>query len=179
MDDHERFDVVHYCNEEFLPAMLNFEAQMVHYEPREGPEPHGSCQGPELIRVEPKLKPGEKELIPLFHNECCFHANDEKNYAWLNVQEGQTVLRKKGRGHLIHVSDFLNPECGCIINRDGSGNVIEDAQVIIYLGANGDPWWDTKQLIIQIKNAIRIFEKAHPGKEALFIFDQSLSRFDS
>lgn len=85
------------------------------------------------------------------------------------------MLRKKGRGRLIHVSDFLNPECGRIVIRDKDGNVLEDARVIIYPGGGptGDPWWDTKQLLAQIKEAIRIFEKAHPGKQALFIFDQS------
>jgi len=173
MDGHERFDVVHYRNHEFLPAMLKFEAWMAHYEPCEGPEPFGSRQGPELFRVEPNLQPGERELIPLFHDECCFHANDEKNHAWLNIKEGQSVLRKKGRGRLIHVSDFLNPENGRLIIRDDNGNVIEDARVIIYPGSNGDPWWDTKQLLRQVKNSIYIFEKAHPGKQAPYIFDQS------
>jgi hypothetical protein len=91
------------------------------------------------------------------------------------VKEGQTVLRKKGRGRLIHVSDFLNPECGRLVIRDDDGNIIEDARVIIHPGGGptGDPWWETQQLLAQIKNAIRIFEKAHPGKKALFIFDQS------
>jgi hypothetical protein len=75
MDGHECEDVVHYRNHEFLPAMLKFEARMVHYEYYED-------KGPELVREEPKLKPGEKELIPLFHDECCFHANDEAGHAW-------------------------------------------------------------------------------------------------
>jgi hypothetical protein len=181
MDGHEREDVVHYRQEEFLPATLKFEKLMVHY------------VAPDLTRVEPKLKPGEQEIIPLFHDECCFHANDDPNCTWycllslahicnmltffnrLNTKEGQTVLRKKGRGRLIHVSDFLIPECGRLVIRDGDGNVIEDARIIIYPGGgpSGDPWWETQQLIAQIKNAIRIFEKAHPGKKALFIFDQS------
>lgn len=56
---------------------------------------------------------------------------------------------------------------------DKDGKVTHDARKIIYPGANGDPWWDTKQLLEQIKDAIRIFELAHPGKQALFIFDQS------
>jgi hypothetical protein len=63
MDGHEREDVVHYRQEEFLPAMLKFEKLMVHY------------VAPDLTQVEPKLKPGEQEIIPLFHDECCFHAN--------------------------------------------------------------------------------------------------------
>lgn len=56
---------------------------------------------------------------------------------------------------------------------DADGKIIEDAHVIIYPGSNGDPWWDTKQLLAQIKSAICIFDKAHPDCQALFIFDQS------
>ena len=50
-----------------------------------------------------------------------------------------------GRGRLIHVSDFLNPECGRPIIRDTNVKVIQDACVIIYPGGgpNGVPWWDT------------------------------------
>ena len=70
MDGHECSDVVNYCNKEFLPRMAKFEARMVHYE------------GPEMTRVEPKLAEGKKEIIPQFHNECCFHANDQSNCAW-------------------------------------------------------------------------------------------------
>ncbi|KAF8223820.1 hypothetical protein L208DRAFT_1411337, partial [Tricholoma matsutake] len=44
---------------------------------------------------------------------------------------------------------------------------------VIYPGMNGDPWWDTKQLMDQIKYAIEIFESDHPDCKALFIFDQS------
>jgi hypothetical protein len=56
---------------------------------------------------------------------------------------------------------------------DADGKIIEDARVIIYPGSNGDPWWDTKQLLAQIKTAIQIFDKAHPDCQALFVFDQS------
>jgi hypothetical protein len=70
MDGHDRVDVVKYRNDVFLPTMAKYEERMVHYE------------GPEMIQVEPKLRPGEKEIIPLFHDECCFHANDQTNRAW-------------------------------------------------------------------------------------------------
>ena len=56
---------------------------------------------------------------------------------------------------------------------DENGQIIRDARKIIYPGANGDPWWDTKQLMDQIRSAIEIFEAAHPNCQALFIFDQS------
>jgi hypothetical protein len=50
--------------------MLEFERWMVHY------------KGPELKRVEPTLVGGEKEIVPLFHDESCFHTNDALSSAW-------------------------------------------------------------------------------------------------
>jgi len=70
MDGHEREDVVKYRNEVFLPEMLKYERRMVQFE------------GPELTRVEPTLQPGEKKIKPYFHDECCFHANDDAKDAW-------------------------------------------------------------------------------------------------
>ncbi|KAJ7715735.1 hypothetical protein B0H16DRAFT_1477153 [Mycena metata] len=124
-------------------------------------------EGPDLEKVAPKLKEGEKEIIALFHDECCFHANDYKAKAWL--QEGQTILQKKGRGRLIHVSDFITEVSGHLIIRDPAGKILKDARKVIFPGSNGDPWWDTKQLLEQVDNVITIFEKAHPGCQALFM----------
>jgi hypothetical protein len=70
MDGHEREDVIKYRNEVFLPAMARFEARMVRFE------------GPEMKRVEPVLQLGEKRIIPQFHDECCFHGNDEARSLW-------------------------------------------------------------------------------------------------
>ncbi|KAJ8588274.1 hypothetical protein M405DRAFT_740588, partial [Rhizopogon salebrosus TDB-379] len=63
-------DVVKYRREVFLPLMAQYEVRMTQYE------------GPELKKVEPILKPGEKRIIAQFHDECCFHANDQSNTAW-------------------------------------------------------------------------------------------------
>jgi hypothetical protein len=40
-----------------------------------------------LQRVEPTLKPGEREIIPNFHDESSFHANDEVRNLWLMLSE--------------------------------------------------------------------------------------------
>ncbi|KAJ7236988.1 hypothetical protein C8J57DRAFT_1439244 [Mycena rebaudengoi] len=128
-------------------------------------------EGPALEQVPPKLKEGEKEIIALFHDECCFHANDYKSRAWL--KDGQTILQKKGRGRLIHVSDFITEASGRLIICDPTGKILRDARKVIFPGSNGDPWWDTKQLLEQVDNAITIFEEAHPKCQALFVFDQS------
>ena len=89
------------------------------------------------------------------------------------LQDGEQPLRKKGRGRLIHVSDFINEEHGRLALQDGDGNITRDARKIIYPGSNGDAWWDTQQLLVQVKEAISIFEVLNPGCQALFIFDQS------
>ena len=56
---------------------------------------------------------------------------------------------------------------------DDTGCIIKDARKVIYPGSNGDPWWDTDQLLVQVKSALEIFEAAHPDCQALFVFDQS------
>lgn len=89
------------------------------------------------------------------------------------LRSGETVLQKKGRGRIIHVSDFISPVTGRLVCRDEDGNITMDARKIIYPGSNGDPWWDTKQFIEQLKQANRIHDIAHPDKIALYVFDQS------
>ena len=78
-----------------------------------------------------------------------------------------------GWGWLIHISDFINEEDGQLMLLDDNGQILSDAQKIIYPGSNGDLWWDTKQLLDQIQSAIGIFKTAHPDCQALFIFYQS------
>jgi len=70
MDGHERADVVKYRQEVFLPAMAQFEARMNRYE------------GPNLRKIEPNLKPGERRIVGVWHDESCFHANDESRSLW-------------------------------------------------------------------------------------------------
>jgi hypothetical protein len=54
------------------------------------------------------------------------------------LQAGEQILRKKGRGHLIHISDFINSQSGRLISRGEDGKIERDARQIIYPGANGD-----------------------------------------
>ena len=114
MDGHKREDVVKYRNEVFLPAMVKFEEWMMKFE------------GPELMKVAPMLRKGEKEIIPQFHDESCLTVNDYKAKAWLGP--GQMILQKKGHGCLIHVSEFINPITGHLVLHDAQGNIISRRQ---------------------------------------------------
>jgi len=80
---------------------------------------------------------------------------------------------KKGRGRIIHVSDFVEEENGRLIICNQDGDITKDAHCIIYPGSGGDPWWEHTQLLKQVDKAITIFEEAHPDCVGLFIFDQS------
>ncbi|KAJ8507050.1 hypothetical protein ONZ45_g10532 [Pleurotus djamor] len=161
MDGHERADVREHRDNDFLPTMLAFESRMTKYQLKDG----------KLEPNPPTLGPGEKEIIAIFQDESTMHGHEYQPSLWL--REGENVLRKKGRGRLIHISDFVTEVSGRLVIRNADGEIVEDARTIIYPGTNGDAWWDHEQLLSQVERAIAIFNKAHPGKQALFIFDQS------
>jgi hypothetical protein len=86
-------------------------------------------------------------------------------------------MPRKSKGRLIHNSEFMGPE-GRIrvpnINNIFVPNHPDlDAQQIIYPGSNRDPWWNTKQLLVQVTRTLNIFEKKHPNYIAILIFNQS------
>ena len=91
----------------------------------------------------------------------------------LGLRAGEQPLQKKGQGRLICVSDFINEETGWLVLLDENRRITQDAWKVIFPGSNGDPWWDTDQLMVQIESVIEISEVAHPRCQALFIFNQS------
>jgi hypothetical protein len=121
---------------------------MVHYEDKENEKP-----------IHPNLPPGVKLHIPVSHDESGFHTNDLKKSGWLS--ESQQVLRKKGRGRLLHVSDFIVEATGkLVLNKEQivTDNAkppeerlkVTDARRIIYPGKNADPYWNLSQLMEQV-----------------------------
>ena len=70
MDGHERDDVVDYRNNSFLPALKEFEKRMSKFE------------GLEMKRIDPELEEDQRRIIALYHDECCFHANDDARSLW-------------------------------------------------------------------------------------------------
>jgi hypothetical protein len=68
----------------------------------------------------------------------------------------------KSKGRLIHDSEFVGPEGRIRVPNDKGIFIPDDpdldARQIIYPGSNRDPWWDTKQLLVQIIRTLDIFE---------------------
>jgi hypothetical protein len=90
------------------------------------------------------------------------------------LHHNECILQKKGKGWIIHVSDFINEEDGWLILSDADGTIVKDACKIIFPGTNGDTWWTHNDLLNQVQSAIQIHEEINgPGVQALFIFDNS------
>jgi len=133
--------------------------------------------------ISPILPPDVPEIVPVTHDESIFYANDDVVKAWGPAEENQ--LRRKSQGLSIHVSDFLCESIGrlrlseedCSTNDllpDGEQLVYTDACITMYPGTNRDGWWKNEDVVKQVKErAIPIFERTHPGKVALFMFDNS------
>ncbi len=60
--------------------------------------------------IPPVLRPEERELILITHDECIFYTNDRKKKIW--IPDDEMLLRKKGNGKSIMMSEFLSKACG-------------------------------------------------------------------
>ncbi|CAG8840898.1 8845_t:CDS:2, partial [Racocetra persica] len=104
---------------------------------------------------------------------------------WGSADEHQ--IRRKSPGLSIHVSEFICESIGrlCLSEEDKVINDLlpnneripyNEACVVMYSGSNRDGWWTHEDLMKQVvERAIPIFEQTHPGKTALFMFDNSCS----
>ena len=154
-DGHNREDVVMY-RAKFLKQVQEFDHLLSHWNDKE-------CK----IRTLPTLELGEKEHAWITHDESTFHTYDGPRAVW-GPQEEQP-LRKKGLGQGIHVSDFLTETIGPL--KDDTG----EARVTMVLGANRDGYWNGEKLLIQLRRAIDIFERTHPGFIGIWAFDNATS----
>ncbi|PKY35542.1 hypothetical protein RhiirB3_456477 [Rhizophagus irregularis] len=59
------------------------------------------------IVSEPQLKPGDKELVQITHDECHFYTNDGQQRIWM--REDEDILCSKHQGCSIMVFTFLCP----------------------------------------------------------------------
>ena len=93
-DGHERPDVVKY-REAWTRRMLQYAKRRETWEGEEM----------EIVIPPTCLEPGMKKHVIVTHDECIFYSNDSQQSMWL--QEGESVLKKKGNGGSIMVSKFL------------------------------------------------------------------------
>ena len=152
-DGHEHDDIVEY-QQEWAVKMVDYSHFMETYDKDD------------VSKVlQPNLLEGQKKVVIVTHDESTFYSNGYKTNLWL--QEGENPIYKKSPGRSIMVSEF---QCPC----DGTMRIKGwKSHTFFYAGTRCDGYWTSKDMVNQLKDdAIPLFEKLHPGCQALFLFDQ-------
>ncbi|CAG8653822.1 8865_t:CDS:2, partial [Scutellospora calospora] len=108
-----------------------------------------------------------KEHVWVTHDETIFYVYDRLHSVW--GPEGEQLLRKKGLGAAVYISDFLTETIGSL--KDDQ----KEARVMMILDANCDGYWDSEKLFEQVKRAVNIFERTYLGCVGVFAFDNATS----
>jgi hypothetical protein len=120
-----------------------------------------------------------RPVVIITHDESIFSANDGKHQAW--VPENGTILRPKGKGKGIMVSDFLLPWSRLnllSLPRTRQQELLDlgiplEAAVFFEYGQE-EGYWDGKMLVQQaVSKALPIAEALYPGYSFLFLFDNA------
>jgi hypothetical protein len=164
VDGHERTDVVAY-REQFLQRMESYEKRIVKFI-------GDDCE----TALRPELAENERPLVLVVQDESCFASHEGRKHLWM--RKDGTVLRPKGSGRSLMVSEFL---CEChgrmklnVEQQASNPNVPSETVMLIKPGKNHDGYWDCEDLVAQTRDrAIPIFKILHPECDALFVFDNS------
>ncbi|KAK9482897.1 hypothetical protein V1527DRAFT_474827 [Lipomyces starkeyi] len=120
-DGHERDDVVQY-RQQWAKRMMAYRSQMKEYDGRD-------CE----VVIEPVLAAGAREIVLITHDECYFNSNDDNAVTW--TERGESIIKKKGQGLGLMVSDFY---CAC----HGPLRFEQHtSRVILEPGKNRDGYW--------------------------------------
>ncbi|CAG8733191.1 6208_t:CDS:2 [Gigaspora margarita] len=95
-------------------------------------------------------------LMPKWNDINC-EIYEEPNLLPVLGSRRRTAAKKKGLGKELHVSEFPTEMIRRLKDKKG------EARVIVETGRSQDENWDGKKLLSQVKNAIGIFERTHPG----------------
>jgi hypothetical protein len=112
------------------------------------------------------LLPNTRHCRLITHDESTFNANDSASYSWKKA--GLEWLKPESRGKGIMVSEFLCAAHGRLHYVDKSQGVPESkyaTEIIKYgSGRSDDGWWDAEKMVVQVKKALAIFDKAFPPR---------------
>ena len=93
VDGHDRSDVVAY--RERLCKRL-FDQYLTRME---------SYEGPEMVEIPPELVGHESNIVPVFHGESTFNANEDQRYC--RLENDEQILKPKSRGRGLMISEFV------------------------------------------------------------------------
>ena len=138
-DGHERPDVVAY-RKEWVKRMFMYRKYMKDFD------------GDMLeIVSEPQLKPGEKELVQVTHDECHFYANDGQRRIW--TRKDEDILRPKHMGRSIMVSAFLCPCHGLLQlseKQQQENPHVKHMEAFVIRSIQTDGYWKSEHMLDQV-----------------------------
>ena len=126
--------------------------------------------------------PDRRPIIMITNDEITFSANDGRRKVW--TLNGHGILRPKGKGKEIMVSDFLLPWLRLNLFSLSSEqqkhladlNIPLEAVTYFEYGKTEEGYWTGEHLLDQItKKALPIAQALFPGYELLFMFDNATS----
>ncbi len=152
VDGHEREDVVAY-------RTRFCERWATKYSPR-----FAYFEGENMDAIEPDLPKGVQKIVPVFHDEATFRANEDQRFC--RLEENEQVLKPKSAGRGLMVSEFV---CPC----HGRMEYPNPCRVVLHYGKNYDGYWTGEHVAAQLRDTHRTFQQLHPDCIALYIFDNS------
>jgi len=176
IDGHERADVVEY-------RKLYIKKWDV-WAATHAPPPLCSDVEPSQSSVPlPLLLTGQpsRKLVLIFHDESTFHANEDQGWMW--AEKGKMIIRPKGQGRGIMVSDFIDEHNGYLALTDAEfeqgkltyPDLKKEARVLLKYGAEYEGYWNNEKFLHQIVDAIKIAKVKYSLEHynVLWFFDHS------
>ena len=98
----------------------------------------------------------------IFHDESIFHSNDDQGWMW--GEKGKTILKLKGQGHGIMVSDFIDEHNGFLTLTDTeyeqSKQIYPDLQQharrLLKYGAEFEGHWNSENSWYKLKQQLKL-----------------------
>ncbi|KAI6096038.1 hypothetical protein F5141DRAFT_1191132 [Pisolithus sp. B1] len=157
-DGHEHDDVVHYCQNIFLPEWSSIELSLWNWK----------YDDPNQEYSPPTTSPSSCHVVVWFHDESTFYANDCHKVRWEHISE-DALPQPKGEGASIMVSHFISPDYGFLHSPDGK----ESACVLFRAGKSRDGYYSSNDILKQAAQAMDILVKYFPEEDHIFVFDNA------
>ena len=175
VDGHERADVVEY-RRKFLRRMVALGFLNTNNAP--------TVEAKEALPTDLSCPPQDvlDKTVVLFHDESTFQSNEDQATFW--GTKGTHVLKPKGRGVGIMVSDFIDEHNGYLALTQeeydqaklANPQIWMHARVLLEYGEGKEGYWTSDRFIDQLKKAVEIAEVKYPpqnGWKIVWIFDHS------
>jgi hypothetical protein len=155
-DGHERDDVVHYWQKEFLPIIEKLELNIQTWD----------NSGNKLPDKHPHPQPCHTVLW--FHDESTFYVHDCQKVCWVHSSETPRP-KPKGEGAFLMVADFVSADHRWLRSLDGN----KSAQHLFQAGKSRDGYFTNEDILEHIQMAMDILDQDYPHEEHVFLFDNA------